>query len=103
MVNDIIEELLDLDMEPMLESLWWASSYKNEDAAPLKVGRLALDGVVRFLSNRFHRDVKGVQGAERKMCKGLGSWWRDRFICRSKYPCNGSINWSWSGAVLDKV
>ena len=29
MVNDIIEELLDLDMEP--ESQWWTSTYKDED------------------------------------------------------------------------
>ena len=33
MVNDIIEEPLDLDMEPKLESLWWSSTHKNEDAA----------------------------------------------------------------------
>ena len=28
MVNDIIEELRDLDMEPKPESLWWTSTYK---------------------------------------------------------------------------
>ena len=28
MVNDIIEELLDLDMEPKPESLWWTSTPK---------------------------------------------------------------------------
>ena len=28
MVNDIIEELLDLDMEPKPESLWWTSTHK---------------------------------------------------------------------------
>ena len=26
MVNDIIEELLDVDMEPKPESLWWTST-----------------------------------------------------------------------------
>ena len=31
MVNDIIEEFLDLDMEPKLESLWWTSTHKHED------------------------------------------------------------------------
>ena len=30
MVNDIIEELLDLDMEPKPASLLWTSTYKNE-------------------------------------------------------------------------
>ena len=29
MVNDIIEELVDLDMEPKLESLRWRSTYKR--------------------------------------------------------------------------
>ena len=35
MANDIIEEL---DMEPKPESLWWTSSYKEEDKLTLKVG-----------------------------------------------------------------
>ena len=30
MVNDIIEELLDLDMEPKPESLWWTSTHQAE-------------------------------------------------------------------------
>ena len=38
MVNDIIEELLNLDMEPKQESLWWTSSYEEEDKLTLKVG-----------------------------------------------------------------
>ena len=38
MVNDIIEELLDLAMERKTESLWWTSTYKDEDAATVKVG-----------------------------------------------------------------
>ena len=37
MVNDIIEELLDLDMEPKLESLWWTSTLQNPDGTTLKV------------------------------------------------------------------
>ena len=33
MVNDIIEELLGLDMEPKQESLWWTSTYRDVDIA----------------------------------------------------------------------
>ena len=29
MVVDIVEELLDLDMEPKRESLWWTNTYKR--------------------------------------------------------------------------
>ena len=32
------------------------------------------------LGNRFHRDGKGSQVAERTLCKGTASWWRDRFF-----------------------
>ena len=39
MVNDIIGELLDLDMEPKPESLWWRSTYKNEDMRTFACGR----------------------------------------------------------------
>ena len=38
MVNDIVEELLDLDMAPKLETLWWKSTHEDEDGATLKVG-----------------------------------------------------------------
>ena len=31
MVNAMIEELLDLDMEPKPESMWWTSTYEDED------------------------------------------------------------------------
>ena len=37
MVNDIIEELLDLDMEPKPESLWWTCTYEEEEKHILKV------------------------------------------------------------------
>ena len=30
-VDGIIEEVLDLDMEPKAESLWWTSTHKDED------------------------------------------------------------------------
>ena len=35
MVNDIIDELMDLDMEPKPESFWWTSTYKAEDGLTL--------------------------------------------------------------------
>ena len=38
MVEDIIEKLLDLDMEPKPESLRWTSTFKDEGVATLKVG-----------------------------------------------------------------
>ena len=37
MVNDIIEVLLDLDMEPKLQSSWWTSTHKHEDMKTLRV------------------------------------------------------------------
>ena len=126
MVNDIIEELLDLDMEPKPESLWWTSTYKHEDMRTLHVGGrdkmwdLPSCEVFDVLGYLFHRDGKGFQGAERSMCKALRSWWRDKYIYRSKTvsmttTCkrvhshvystvlHGSINWPWSGAMINKV
>ena len=38
MVNDIIEELLDLDMERNPESLWWTSTFQDENMRTLRVG-----------------------------------------------------------------
>ena len=38
MVNDIIEELLDLDVEPKPESLWWTSTHKHQDTQNVRVG-----------------------------------------------------------------
>ena len=38
MVNDIIVELLDLDMEPRPESLWWTSTHQAEEKMTLSVG-----------------------------------------------------------------
>ena len=37
MTNDIIEELLDLDMEPKPESLRWTSTHKDEEKTTLRV------------------------------------------------------------------
>ena len=126
MVNDIIEQLLDLDMEPKPESLWWTCTYRDEDTTTLKVGStgktwdLPSREVFEVLGYRYHRDGKGFQGAERTMCKGVGCLWRDKFIYRSKTvpmltkcwrvlshvsstALNGSINWPWSAAMIDKV
>ena len=81
MVNDIIEELLDLDIEPKPESVWWTSTFKDEDMRTLRVGGrdkiwdLAFCEVFDVLGYRFHRDGKGFQGVERSMFKVLRSWW----------------------------
>ena len=48
MVNDIIKELLNLDMEPKPESLWWTSSYEEEDKLTLKVGGRGKDWDLPF-------------------------------------------------------
>ena len=90
MVNDIIEELLNLDMEPKPESLWWTSSYEEQDKLTLKVGGggkdwdLPFREVFEVLGYHFQRDGKGTQGVEKTLRKGMGSWWRDAYICRSK-------------------
>ena len=89
-MNDIIEELLDLDMEPKPESMWWTSTHKHEDMKTFRVGSrggvwdLPLCGNFDVLGYRFHRHGKGFQGAERTMCKALRSWWRDTYIYHSK-------------------
>ena len=74
--------------------------------------------VFDVLGNRCHRCGKGFQGEERTMCKGMGSWWRDKYIYRlgtvpmltkcwrvlsHVHSLNGSINWPWSAAMIDKV
>ena len=125
MVGDIIGELLDLDMEPEPEALLWTSTHKHEDMRTLCVGGrdkvwdLPLCEIFDLLGYLFHGDGKGFQGAERSKCKALRSW-RDKYIYRSKTvplttKCkrvhshvhssvlNGSINWLWSGAMINKV
>ena len=42
MVNDITEELLNLDMEPKPESLWWTSTHQAEEKKKLSVGNKGL-------------------------------------------------------------
>ena len=79
MVNDIIEELLNLDMEPKPETLWWTSSYEEEDKLTLKVGGggkdwdLPFREVFEVLEYLFQRVEKGTQGVEKTLRKGMGS------------------------------
>ena len=78
-VNDILEELLDLDMEPKPESLWWMSTHTDEDERMLKVERrgkswdLPFVEAFDFLWCRFRRTGQ-VQGAEKTLRNCLGSW-----------------------------
>ena len=111
--------------KPRPESLWWTSTYKDEDMAALKVGSggktcdLPFKEVFGVLGCRFfHRDGKGYQGAELTVCKGMGSC-RYKFICRSKgvsvwancrrvhiHVCSTALNganWPWRVAMLNKV
>ena len=37
MMNDIFAEMLDLHMEPKLESLWWTSTRQAEEKKTLRV------------------------------------------------------------------
>ena len=90
-VNDIIEELMILDMEPKRESLWWTCTYKAEDRFTLVVGGggecWEMPFVERFdsLEYRFRNNGKGVQVIESTLKKGMeASWWRDACVCRAK-------------------
>ena len=38
MVNDIIDEVMDVEVEPEPESLWWTSTHKAEDGGTVEVG-----------------------------------------------------------------
>ena len=76
MVNDIIEELLDLDMGPKPQSLWWTSIYKHEDMRTLRVGGrdkmwdLLFCEVFDVLAYRFHRDGEGVSRCRAHFVQG---------------------------------
>ena len=112
-------------MEPKPESLWWTTTFKHEDMTTLRVrsrqslGIFPFREIVEVLRYCYHRDGKEFQGVERTMCKGMGSW-RDKYIYRLKTvpmanKCkrvhshvystvlNGSTNWPWSGAMINKV
>ena len=70
MVNDIIEELMDPDMDPKPESLWWTSTCKDEIERTLKIeckGKswdLPFVQVFDLLENRFRRTGMGFEGTE---------------------------------------
>ena len=74
-----------------------------------------------LLGYRFRKAGKGVQGTDKTLREGMGSWWRDVQIYRAKIvslrrkcdrmvsrvfstALNGSVNWSWSteSVVKDK-
>ena len=87
-VNEITEQLLDLQPKP--EPLWWASTHKDENGTTLKVENRSQTWdwpfmeVFDVLGHRFHRDGERAQGTEKTLRKGVGSWWRDGYICRSR-------------------
>ena len=60
MVN-FIDELMDLDMEPKPESMWWTSTYTAEDGLTLKAGsggkgrEIPFGEVLDVLGYRFRR------------------------------------------------
>ena len=65
--------MLNLDMEPKPESLWFTSSYEEEDKPTLKMGGegkewdLPFREVFEVLGYRFRRDGKGTQGVEKTL------------------------------------
>ena len=64
-VNDFIDELLDLDMEPKPQSLWWTCTERGEDTTMLRGNTwdLPFCEVFEVLGYRYHRGVNGFQGA----------------------------------------
>ena len=77
-------------MEHKPESLWWTCSYEEEVQPTLKVaGRekewnLLFRDIFVVLGYCFNRDGKGTQGVDMTLRKGMGSWWRDVSIYRSR-------------------
>ena len=67
MANDIIEVLLDLDMQPKPELLWWTSTHKDEDVAVLTVVSRSKVWDPRFMVFFFFRDGKGGGKTLRKV------------------------------------
>ena len=49
MVNGIIEELLELDMEPKPATLWWTSTHKHDDMRILRLICMVNDTVEELL------------------------------------------------------
>ena len=97
-----------------------ASSWGEKDVESWEQGPHvgpSLQRRVRSLGIPF--PPKGFQGADRTLCKGVGSWRRNRYIHRSKSAnmqakcrrvlshvnstaLNDSVNWRWSLAMQEK-
>ena len=87
MVNDIIEELLDLDMEPKPESLWWTSTYNHEDMRTLrmegrdKVWDLPFCEVSNVLGYRFSSRWEEVS-----RCRAQDVQGPEKLVARQVHP-----------------
>ena len=126
MVNDIIDELMDMDGHGIQTEITVVDKYTQTwgpcvwDAGKQLGIFHCVRSVKYWVGSRYHLDGKGFQGVEYTMCKGLGNLSRDKDIYRSKtvpmaVKCkrvlsnvhnavlNDSINWSWSGAMINKV
>ena len=100
MVNDIIEEQLDLAMEPKPESLWWTSTHTSEDGTTLKVGNRGHTWDLPF-REVFDVLVTGkaliVQSVPAKTkCHRVVS-----HVFSTALNC--CVNWPWSVTTLTKV
>ena len=104
--NDIIEELLDLGMDFKLVSLWWTSTYTDEDERAPKMGR---GGKSWDVGHRFRRAGKGIQEMEKTRTEGMRGWlhfYRAKSVSPSRKcdrvvshvlstALNWSVNFSW--------
>ena len=82
MVNDVIEELLDLDMEPKPESLWWTSTYEEEEKLTLQVRERGKNGIYlsskssmywgidSIVRGKVHKELKRPCAKEWEACGG---------------------------------
>ena len=108
MVNDIIEELPDLDMEPKSELLWWTNTHQCEVMTTLRVGSrgkcwdLPFREVLEVLGYRYHCDGKNNFIFRSRTVPMFTKCWRVLSHVCSR-ALNGSINWPWSSAAIDKV
>ena len=71
MVNDILEVLMDLDMEPKPESLWWTSTYEAEDDAESGKG---IQVTERTVKNKYGKLVAGEARLSRVSLRRKCQW-----------------------------
>ena len=57
MVNHVIQELMDLDMEPKPVTFWWTSTYKADGGKTLQVGGKGKVGRCRSLRSSIGSDI----------------------------------------------